>query len=104
MWTGFTAQECELLRIRYASLLRADPTTPYAVPYLCTTNDCNGAVGTSLGGGSGGSGAVGGGSAVGGAAGGCSSGAARGGGGGGSVAAAAAAAAAAASLAALALA
>jgi hypothetical protein len=48
MWTGFTATECELLRIRYASLLRADPTTPYAVPYLCSSNDCNGAVGTSL--------------------------------------------------------
>ena len=50
VWTGFTGAECELLRIRYASLARADPLTPYAVPYLCNTNNCNGAVGTSLGG------------------------------------------------------
>jgi hypothetical protein len=45
IWTGFTTGECELLRIRYASLARADPDSPYAVPYLCSTNDCNDAVG-----------------------------------------------------------
>ncbi len=50
IWTGFTAAECELLRIRYASLARADPASPYAVPYLCNSNDCNGAVGTSIAG------------------------------------------------------
>ena len=44
IFTGFTSGECELLRIRYASLARADPGTPYPTPQLCNTNDCNGAV------------------------------------------------------------
>ena len=41
IFTGFTAGECELLRIRYASLQRSDPVTAYPVPLLCTTNNCN---------------------------------------------------------------
>lgn len=41
MYTGFTGAECELLRIRYASLQRSDPDGTYPVPLLCATNNCN---------------------------------------------------------------
>ena len=41
IFTGFTSGECELLRIRYASLQRSDPVTAYPVPLLCATNNCN---------------------------------------------------------------
>ena len=50
IFTGFTAGECELLRIRYASLQRSDPVTAYPVPLLCTTNNCNFVGSASLGG------------------------------------------------------
>ena len=50
IYTGFTGGECELLRIRYASLQRADPGTAYPVPLLCTSNDCNFAAAQAVGG------------------------------------------------------
>lgn len=50
IYTGFTGAECELLRIRYASLERSDPDTAYPVPLLCNSNDCNFNPGESVGG------------------------------------------------------
>jgi hypothetical protein len=50
IYTGFTGAECELLRIRYASLQRSDPETAYPVPLLCSSNDCNFNSGESVGG------------------------------------------------------
>ena len=49
IYTGFTGAECELLRIRYASLQRSDPGGTYPLPLLCSTNDCSFAPGQSVG-------------------------------------------------------
>jgi len=49
IYAGFTGAECELLRIRYASLERSDPDTAYPVPLLCNTNDCNFSPGEAVG-------------------------------------------------------
>ena len=49
IYTGFTGAECQLLRIRYASLQRSDPGGTYPVPLLCSTSDCNFVPGQSVG-------------------------------------------------------